>query len=209
MKYGSYIHQSVVSQICSNQFLYDKISLIFAYELLHTYVTWISTMYYSISLWNVIVLTGFYFAQIRSLCHIFWPKFTIFIRHIFNFIYNVILHVLCKFTYFTYLTPLRGFAGNFWRMFLGWIPTKSVKTGVPPLFLFLNILCILANSLNIFYLKPLTINHSYTKEFVWFEKAICNKLMNWSVTTTVPLGTFINVYISQPDLRRNVVTRVI
>ena len=81
---------------------------------------------------------------------------------------------LCQYTwYIPFVTSLKqrhGFASNSVWMFLGWTPTKLVKIGVLPLFKieFLVILCIFLPSLR----------------FKVFVK-------NWSVTTTLPLGTII------------------
>ena len=60
------------------------------------------------------------------------------------------------------LKPLHGFASNFVWMFLGWSPTKFVKSGVLPLFLMelWVILCIFWPILKKSSIKPLTRNHS-------------------------------------------------
>ena len=70
------------------------------------------------------------------------------------------------FSFSTSLKPLHGFASNFVWMFLGWTPTKFVKTGVLPLF-FMELWVILCNFWPILKkssIKPLTRNHSY---LVW------------------------------------------
>ena len=74
---------------------------------------------------------------------------------------------LCNIPLLTSLEQLHGFASNFVWMFLGWTPTKMLKSGYYPYFSW-------SNGINVcnFWpilkknssLKPLTRNHSY---LVW------------------------------------------
>ena len=85
------------------------------------------------------------------------------------------------------LDPLHGFTSNFVWMFLGWTPTQFVKIEVLPLF-FMELWVILCNFWPILEkssIKPLSRNQSH---LVW--RVPKGSSFNRSVTTIVPLGTF-------------------